>query len=56
MNWIILLNFVATLFSFGIIYRAFTEVNSTDLVFGIICLTINLGCLVFNLARKLFDK
>ena len=56
MWWLILLNFIATLFSFGIIWRSFVEVNSADLVLGIICLVINFGCLVFNLARKLFDK
>jgi hypothetical protein len=56
MGWLILLNFIATLFSFGIIWRSFAEVNSSDLVLGIVCLVINLGCLVFNLARKLFDK
>lgn len=56
MIWLILLNFIGILFSFGIIYRSFTDVNSSDLVLGIICLIINLGCLVFNLARKMFDK
>lgn len=56
MGWLILLNFIGTLCSFGIIWRSFAEVNASDLVLGIICLVINLGCLVFNLARKLFDK
>lgn len=56
MGWLILLNFIGTLFSFGIIYRSFVEVNSSDLALGIICLIINLGCLVFNVARKIFDK
>lgn len=56
MNWIILVNFVATLFSIGIIWRGFCETNSTDLIFGVICLIVNLSCLVFNLTRKIFDK
>lgn len=56
MNWLMLLNFIGVLLSFGIIWRSYAEVNSSDLVFGIICLTINLVCLVFNLARKIFDK
>lgn len=56
MNWLILLNFIGTLISFEIIYRGFVDVNSSDLVLGIICLIINFGCLVFNVARKIFDK
>ena len=56
MWWLILLNFIGTLCSFGIIWRSFAEVNASDLVLGIICLVINLGYLVFNLARKLFDN
>ena len=56
MWWLILLNFIGVLLSFGIIYRGFADVNSYDLVLGIICLTFNLGCLMFNLARKIFDK
>ena len=56
MNWLILLNFIGTLLSFGIIWRGFAETNSSDLTLGIICLIINLGCLAFNLARKIFDK
>ena len=56
MNWLILLNFIGVLFSFGIIYRGFADVNSSDLILGIVCLIINVGCLVFNLARKMFDK
>lgn len=56
MNWIILLNFVATLFSIGLIWRGFCETNSFDLIFGVICLIVNLSCLVFNLAREIFNK
>ena len=56
MWWLILLHFIATIFSIEIIWRGFCEVNSSDLVFGIICLIINSGCLTFNLARKIFDK
>lgn len=56
MNWLILVNFIGILFSFNIIYRNLTDVNSSDLILGIICLTTNVGCLVFNLARKMFDK
>lgn len=56
MFWIILLNFVATLFSIGLIWRGFCETNSTDLIFGVICLIINLSCFVFNLAREIFNK
>lgn len=55
MSWLILLNFIGVLCSFGIIYRGFVEVNSSDLTLGIILLIINFGCLVFNLARKKFD-
>ena len=54
--WLILLNFIGVLFSFGIIYRGFADVNSSDLTLGIICLIINLGCFMFNLAREIFDK
>ena len=56
MNWLILLNFIAVLFSFGIIYRGFDDVNSSYLVLGIICLIFNFGCFMFNLTRKMFDK
>ena len=57
MNWLILLlNFFGVLCSFGIIYRGFSNVNSLELVLGIICLMLNFGCLIFNLARKIFDK
>lgn len=56
MDWLILLNFIGVLFSFGIIYRGFLHVNSSELVLGIICLMLNFGCLVFNLTRKIFDK
>lgn len=52
---LILLNFIGTLFSFGIIYRGFVS-NPADLTLGIICLIINLGCLAFNLARKIYDN
>lgn len=55
-NWLVLVNFIGILFSFNIIYRNLTDVNSSDLILGIICLTTNVGCLVFNLARKMFDK
>lgn len=55
MSWLILLNFIGTLFSVGIIWRGFAETNSSDLALGIICLIINFGCLSFNLLRK-FDK
>ena len=56
MNWLILLNFIGVLASIGIINRGFSNVNSSDLVLGIILLMINFGCLMFNLARKIFDK
>lgn len=56
MGWLILLNFIGILFSVGIIYRGFADVNSSDLVLGIICFVCNFGCLMFNLARKIFDK
>ena len=56
MWWLILLNFTGTLLSFGIIYRGFANVDSSDLILGIILLIINFGCLMFNLARKIFDK
>lgn len=52
MNWIILLNFVAALFSIGLIWRGFCETNSSDLIFGIICLIVNLSCFIFNLTKK----
>lgn len=56
MNYLILLNFIASLFSIAIIWRGFCETNSSDLIFGIILLIVNVSCLVFNLTRKLFDK
>lgn len=56
MLWLILLNFIGTLISIVIIWRGFCEINSSDVILGIICLFMNLSCLVFNLARKLFDK
>ena len=56
MNWLILLNFIASLFSVGIIWRGFCEINSSDLIGGIILLIVNVSCLVFNLTRKLSDK
>lgn len=56
MLWLILLNFIGTLISIAIIWRGFCETNSSDLIFGIICLIVNLSCLMFNLARKIFDK
>ena len=56
MNGLILLNFIATLFSIGIIWRGFCETDSSDLMLGIILLVVNLTCFIFNLTRKLFDK
>lgn len=56
MNYLILLNFIASLFSIAIIWRGFCETNTSDLIFGIILLIVNVSCLVFNLTRKLFDK
>jgi hypothetical protein len=56
MIWLFLWNFIATLASIGIIWRGFCETNSSDLIFGIILLIVNLSYLVFNLTRKLFDK
>lgn len=56
MNLLILLNFIGTLASLLIIQRGFVNVNSHDLIFGVILLIVNVGCLVFNFTRKLFDK
>lgn len=56
MNWLILLNFIAALFSLLIIQRGFVNVNPYELMAGVILLIINVGHLGFNLARKLFDK
>lgn len=56
MWWLILLNFIGTLISYVIIWRGFCEVDSSDVMLGIICLTMNLSCLIFNLTRKLFDN
>lgn len=56
MSWLIVLNFIGTLCSFAIIFRGFAEDNPSDLALGLICLIINFGCLVFNLAGKIFDK
>jgi hypothetical protein len=55
MNWLILLNFIGTLLSFGVIYGAFVYVDSSDLMLGIILLIVNFGCLVFNLVIKIAD-
>lgn len=56
MNWLILMNFIASLISVLIIKRGFVDVNSHDLILGVILLIVNVACLVFNLSRKLFDK
>jgi hypothetical protein len=56
MGWLILLNFIGTIFSMGIIWRGFTFGIQSDLTLGIICLILNLGCLAFNLSRKIFDN
>lgn len=56
MKLLILLHFIAALFSVGIIWRGFCETDSFDLIFGVICLIVNIGCLAFNLAREIFDK
>jgi hypothetical protein len=56
MWWLILLNFIASIFSVAIIWRGFCETNSSDLILGIILLIVNLSCFVFNLTRKIFDK
>ena len=56
MNWLILLNFIGTLLSVGIIWRGFADVDSYDLMLGIILLIVNFGCLVFNLSRKIFNR
>lgn len=56
MWWLILLNFIGTIFSIGIIWRGIAFDIPSDLALGIICLILNFGCLVFNLARKIFDK
>lgn len=56
MNWLILLNFIGTLASLLIIQGGFVNVNSHDLISGVILLIVNVGCLGFNLARELFDN
>ena len=56
MNWLILINFIASIFSIGIIWRGFYETDSSDMMLGIILLIVNFGCFVFNLSRKIFDK
>lgn len=56
MNWLILLNFIGVLMSFGVIYGSFVYDDSSDFVLGLIFLLINFGCLVFNLSRKIFNK
>lgn len=56
MNWLILMNFIGALISLFIIWRGFVDVNSHDLILGVILLIMNVSCVVFNLARKLFDK
>ena len=52
MNWLILLNFIATLISMAIIRRGFCEANSSDLIAGITLLIVNVICLAFNLMAK----
>ena len=42
------MNFIGILFSFNIIYRNLTDVNSSDLILGIICLTTNVKTWVGN--------
>lgn len=56
MNWLILLNFIASIFSIGIIWRGFCETDSSDFMLGIILLIVNFGCLMFNLSRKIFNR
>lgn len=56
MMWLILINFIASIFSVGIIWRGFCETDSSDLMLGVILLIVNFGCLVFNLSREIFDK
>lgn len=56
MDWLILLNFIALIFSVAIIWRGFCETNSSEVILGIILLIVNLSCFIFNLARKIFDK
>jgi hypothetical protein len=53
---LILLNFIALIFSVTIIWRGFCETNSSEVILGIILLIVNLSCFVFNLIRKIFDK
>jgi ABC-type bacteriocin/lantibiotic exporter with double-glycine peptidase domain len=55
MNWLILLNFIASIFSVAIIWRGFCETNSSDLILGVILLFVNLSCLIFNLTRKFYE-
>lgn len=52
MNWLILLNFIATLISMAIIQRGFCEANPSDLIAGITLLMVNVICLAFNLMVK----
>ena len=56
MNWLILLNVIASIFSLGIIWRGFCETNTSDLILGVILLIVNLSCFIFNLTREIFDK
>jgi hypothetical protein len=53
--WLILLNFIASIFSVGIIWRGFCETNSSDLMPGVILLIVNLSCFIFNLTRSLYE-
>jgi hypothetical protein len=55
MNWLILLNFIASIFSVGIIWRGFCETNSSDLMLGVILLIVNISCFIFNLTREFYE-
>lgn len=52
MKGLILLNVIASICSLGIIWRGFSESNSSDFILGVILLIMNLSCLIFNLIDK----
>ena len=55
MNWIILINFIASILSIGIIWKGFCKTDSYYFIFGMILLIINLSYFIFNLTRSLYE-
>lgn len=51
--WVaIIINIVGSVLSIMIIDRGITDSNQNDILFGLVLLFVNMGCLAINIYRK----